>query len=280
MKVAIQGEVGSFHDVAAKLFFATQNYDVIACDSFEQVFYDVSNQQSDFGIVAIENSLYGSIHETYDQLITSKLEIIGEVELKIHQQLISTVNIKLSNIKTVTSHPAALDQCKNYLRKHLPKAELIEHTDTAGAVRELSLSKSSQTAVIASNNACQLYGMNLLAKNIEDEPDNITRFIVISKNRDTSILKNKKADKATLILITDHTPGSLFKALKVFNDAQLNMTKIESRQVRGKPYKYQFIVDITCNSNDLSLAVNKLESQNCQVQVLGHYKASKKSKSA
>ena len=278
MKVAIQGEVGSFHDEAAKIFFTSSNYEILACSSFEKVFFNVASQQADFGIVAIENSLYGSIHETYDQLISSSLEIIGEIEIQVRQQLIGTVNTKLSDIKTVISHPAALDQCKNYLSKHLPNAELVEHADTAGAVRELSISKDEQVAVIASDNACKLYGMNLLAKNIEDEQNNITRFIVISQKNNSLVQQNNKPNKASLILTTDHTPGSLFNALRVFNDLRLNMTKIESRQVRGQPYKYQFIIDIISNSADLSLAVSKLESQNCQVITLGHYKSSQDNK--
>lgn len=267
MKIAIQGVAGSFHDQAVRQFYNINDYELIACNTFEDVFKSVKNGTTEVGFVAIENSLYGSIHETYDMIIKYRANIVGEIQLPIHQQLIVLPNADLADIHTVMSHPAALDQCRSYIEKHLPNAKIIEHHDTAGAVYDISQGSDSTVAAIASEAAATLYGMKVLAKNIEDEPDNITRFIVISKKP----LNDKSSNKASLILLTDHTPGSLYRALGVFNKHNVNLTKIESRHVRGQPYKYQFIVDAICSSDQLSQIMLELSKQNCIVTELGHY---------
>lgn len=267
MKIAIQGVAGSFHDQAVRQFYNINDYELIACNTFEDVFKSVKNGTTEVGFVAIENSLYGSIHETYDMIIKYRANIVGEIQLPIHQQLIVLPNADLADIHTVMSHPAALDQCRSYIEKHLPNAKIIEHHDTAGAVYDISQGSDNKVAAIASKTAAALYGMKVLAKNIEDEPDNITRFIVISKKP----LDDKSGNKASLVLMTDHTPGSLYRALGVFHKHNVNLTKIESRHVRGQPYKYQFIVDAICSSDQLSQMNKELDTQNCRVTKLGHY---------
>ena len=267
MKIAIQGVAGSFHDQAVRKFYNLDNYELKACNTFEDVFKSVKNDLAEVGFVAIENSLYGSIHETYDMIIKYKANIVGEIQLPIHQQLIAMPGKNIADIQTVMSHPAALDQCRAYIEKHLPNAKIIEHHDTAGAVYDISQGSDDKVAAIASETAASLYGMKVLAKNIEDEPDNITRFIVISKKP----FDDKSGNKASLVLMTDHTPGSLYRALGVFNKHNVNLTKIESRHVRGQPYKYQFIVDAICSPDQLTQMSSELSTQNCKVTILGHY---------
>ncbi len=269
MKIAIQGEIGSFHDAATRQFFNNTEYSLMCLPSFGRVFDALADKQADFGVVAVENSLFGSIHETYDQLLKHPLTIIGEVVLHIHQQLIAHDGVKLEDIKKVTSHPAALDQCRSFLQKHLPDAELVEHADTAGAVMDLAKSRDRSAAAIASDFAAKLYDMQIIAPDIEDEPDNVTRFIALSRSPE----QDKSANKASLILTTPHQPGALYKALGIFTKNGCNMTKLESRPVRGKPFQYQFIVDAMTNQDQLISLVHELEQIGCQTTLLGHYKS-------
>ena len=265
MRVAIQGQRGSFHDEAAGKFFAG-DFTVVPCDSFAAVFLALRDGRADFGVVAVENSLYGSLHETYDQLLRSRFTIIGEVALQIQQCLIARPGATLSCITTVMSHPAALDQCREFLARELPHAQLIEHADTAGAVAELT-DLPATTAAIASRHAAQLHQMAVLAEDIADEPDNVTRFIVLSP-RPKQI---DGADKASLIITTQHQPGALHQALGIISQNNCNMTKIESRPVRGQPFRYQFIIDIMANQAQLISVCHELEQSGCSVTVLGHY---------
>lgn len=199
LRVAIQGQAGSFHDAVAQAVF-TQTIDLVTCQSFAAVFQALAAGRADYGVVAAENSLYGSIHETYDQLLLYDYAIIGEVALPIHQQLIAPAGTKLANITTVTSHPAALDQCRQFLAQQLPHAQLIEHHDTAGAVADLASQPQPGQAAIASTSAAQRHGMTIVAANIEDEPDNITRFLTLSPRPQPVA----QANQASLVLITSH----------------------------------------------------------------------------
>ncbi len=266
MRIAIQGQHGSFHDEAANKFFT--DFELVPCDSFAAVFQKLQGDQADFGVAAVENSLFGSLHETYDQLLASSFTIIGEVALRVKQCLIAPPDTSMSELTTVISHPAALDQCREFLARELPNAKLIEHTDTAGAVAELA-SLAPGSAAIASRYAAGLYQMRVLAEDIADEPDNITRFIILSptpKHIDD-------ANKASLILTTKHQPGALHNALGIITNNNCNMTKIESRPVRGQPFRYQFIIDIMASQEQLISVCHQLEQADCLVTVLGHYRA-------
>lgn len=269
MKIAIQGEVGSFHDSATQSFFANIDYDLVPCANFSEVFNSLSENKSDYGVVAVENSLFGSIHETYDNMLRHDFTIIGEAILPIHQQLLANTDTKLDDITEVISHPAALDQCREYIRTNLPNAEIIEHPDTAGAARDVAKSGSKYQVAIASLAASEIYGLNVLAKNIEDQKDNVTRFVVIKKHPE--YIEN--ANKASVILTTPHKPGSLLYALEVFAKHNVNLTKIESRPVRGKPFQYQFIIDLLADQKQLVSTIHELEQINSKVQLLGHYRS-------
>ena len=267
MRIAIQGELGSFHDQATSVLFAGADYDILSCDSFRRVFQSIEQGLTDLGVVAVENSLFGSIHETYDQLVKTKFSVIGETSLQIHQNLITQPGVELSQITKVLSHPAALDQCRNFLETHLPHAQLVEHADTAGAVAETAKSSSKHLSAIASVAAAELHHMHIIASDIEDELDNITRFIVISPKPQ----QIKNANKASLILTTDHQPGALHQALGIFKQNQVNLTKLESRPIRCQAFRYRFIIDILANQDQLISTIHQLEQQNNEIKLLGHY---------
>lgn len=267
MQIAIQGELGSFHDEATRLFFPDANISLVSSPTFKGVFQKLQQNQVNFGVVAVENSLFGSIHETYDQLLRYQFPIIGEVNLPIHQQLVAHPGIELAEITEVYSHPAALDQCRNFLSQNLPIARRIEHADTAGAVADISRSNNRHQSAIASARASKLYDMEIVASDIEDETNNVTRFIVLSKTPQ----KIEKANKASLILITPHQPGALYQALGVFADNNANLTKLESRPIRKEPFRYQFIIDVEANQNQLITLTHQLEQLGSEVKLLGHY---------
>lgn len=270
MHIAIQGTRGSFHDTAAHRFFG-ENIQVIPCESFTKVFAAVENSDVDAGVVAIENSLYGSLHETYDLLMQHHTPIIGEISLHIHQHLIALPGTKPENITEIISQSPALDQCRNYLETHFPDAELVEYHDTAAAVDYVKQQQLMHAAAIASEAAAALYGMHIIERNIEDQAENITRFVVIQKQAAAPLVT---ATKASLILVTSHQPGALYDALGVFKTRGANLTKIESRPVRSRAFKYQFIVDVLTSAETLAHISDELRKQDCQVTILGHYLAS------
>lgn len=269
MRIAIQGEKGSFHHAAAELYF-NQSVSLLPCESFRDVFQSLEKQRVDTGIAAIENSLYGSIHETYDMLVRHDFAIVGEIMLPIHQQLIVNPGTDIKNIAEIYSHPAALDQCRNYLETHFPTTELIEHHDTAAAVDFIKQKQFTNAAAIASSNAAKLHDMEILATNIEDNPDNFTRFVVIKRDSEAVA----RPTKASLILTTNHEPGALYNALGVFKQHDANLTKLESRPVRGEAFRYQFIVDVLADDGALKAITAKLQTQNCHIKTLGNYQAS------
>ncbi len=266
MRVAIQGEIGSFHDTAVRQFFADE-VTIVPCTTFRGAFTALINGYAEASVVAVENSLYGSIHETYDQLLQHEFTIVGEIRLHIHQQLIALPNVKISDITEVISHPAAIDQCRKFLAEHLPHATVREHADTAGAVADIAKHNSPNVAAIASRSAAILHNMTILAENIEDEVDNITRFLVIRPQPEAIL----GANKASIVLTTDHSPGALYRALGVFDSNHINLTKLESRQVRGRPFEYQFIIDIIANQDELISSIHELEQFNYSVRLIGHY---------
>ncbi len=272
IKVAIQGQQASFHDIAAKQFFPG-DIKTINCDlPFRLVFDALNRQEADYAVVAIENSLYGSINEVYDLLLESKAQIIGEVYLQISQCLIGFPGTKISDIKEVHSHPVALSQCETYLDTTLAHSERFEHHDTAGSVADIKQWGDPSRAAIASRAAAQLHGMAVLDENIETNKQNYTRFVVLQ----TNALAVSAADKTSLVLTTpaDTKPGALHRALGAFADRSLNLLMLQSRPIIGKAWHYMFYLDIAAGQDDEQFiaAISELQSQGCQVQLLGSYK--------
>lgn len=267
MNIAIQGQKDSFHEIAARKIWPTENLNFTYCDSFSELYEKVAINDNLTGLSAIENSLYGSIHEVYDLLLRNKFWISAETTLRIHQQLITLSELELAEIKEVHSHPVAIEQCRHWLSTNLPNAELIEAEDTAGAARFIKDNDLTYTAAIASEQAATSLQMSIVARNIEDEKSNYTRFIVIQKQKTT----NKDADKASIRLTAHHKPGALYGALGILSNLGINLTKIESRPIRNRKFLYQFIIDLETDSDHLKQAVHNLRAYGCDVTVLGHY---------
>lgn len=265
-RVAIQGQVGSFHHTVTDRWF--KDYELVCQDTFHGVFDALANKQADQAVVAVENSLYGSIADVYDLLLKYKYPIVGELVEHIHLQLMAKDGAKLSDITEVYSHPVALNQCREWLEENLADAEIIEHHDTAGAVAYVKELDSPYTAAIAGTQTSTLYDVPILVSNIEDEKTNLTRFVVLDPAAASAVAG---ANKASLVITTTHHAGALYEALGVFAAYSVNLTKLQSRPIRGKKFQYQFFVDAECTADTLQLIQTDLAALGCKVYVLGHY---------
>ena len=271
-RVSIQGQEASFHAIAAKNYFGN-GVSFVPCETFAETFGALKSGKAEAGVVAIENSLFGSINEVYDLLLNSGFWISGEIYLRVKQCLIGLPEADIKHIKEVHSHPVALAQCEEYLDKVLPSAERFEHHDTAGSVESVKNWADPAKAAIASAEAAKLHGMKVLADEIETNKQNYTRFVVIEPKETT----NKQADKTSLILGTDHKPGALYNALGAFAKHGINLTKLQSRPIAGQAWHYMFYIDIDIGTKDSEFkeVLEELNSQNCETTVLGSYRAAK-----
>ncbi|MBI2836334.1 MAG: prephenate dehydratase [Chloroflexi bacterium] len=234
--VAFQGELGAYSEGAAFQFFG-HSVSVKPCETLDEVFRSVEASEVQYGIVPIENSLEGSISRVYDLLLDSSLRVCGETEYRVSHCLIANPGVKLEKIKQVYSHPQALGQCQAYLR-HM-KFEIVPTYDTAGSVKMIKEKGIAAGAAIASARAAEIYGMDILAREIEDNPNNFTRFFVLAKE-DSAPTGN---DKTSIVFAVKHRPGALFEFLKELAGRKINLTKIESRPTRQKPWEYNFYLD-------------------------------------
>jgi prephenate dehydratase len=269
--IHIQGEEGSFHHEAARILFGT-NVTIVPQPTFRKVFEGVSD--TEHGLVAIENSLYGGINEVYDLLESHGFSIFAETELHIHQNLNTLPGAIPENIKEIHSHPVALAQCVDYLEEAFPHAEKIEVEDTAGAVREIVERGDPTIAAIAGITAAELYGATVLARSIEDNPINFTRFIGITKHPKralTELATPTTPHKASIVLTTPHVPGALYEALGVFVSYQANLTKLHSRPLVGEKWQYRFYIDLETTPDELNDIVRDLEENGNTITILGTY---------
>ena len=267
-KIAIQGAQASFHDIAARRLFGN-DIDIVSCDTFAQTFRVLKDGQADGAVCAIENSLHGSINEVYDLLLKYHFPIVGEVYLRIDQCLVGLPGAFIGNIAEVYSHPVALAQCESYLDTKMPGVRRFEAHDTAGSVAFVKERNDPRLAAIAGKAAAELHGMAILAENIETNPQNYTRFVVLGKHGQTAPNKTK----TSLVLQTNHRPAALYTALGAFAKRSLNLTKLQSRPIIGNAWKYLFYVDIEAADTDklFLAALDDLRSQDCQVTILGSY---------
>jgi prephenate dehydratase len=262
--VAIQGELGSFSHVAA-LKGLGEDAQVLQCRTFRDAFEAVRRGDARYGVLPIENSLVGSIHENYDLLADYQLPIVGETEVRVSLSLLARPGARLQSIRRVHSHPVALNQCRKFLAT-LPDIEPVASYDTAGSVWEVVERGSIRDAAIGSPYAARLYGALVLAEGIEDDPHNYTRFLIVSG----TAAPPRGAHKTSLMLTLRHEPGSLCRALQPLARHGLNLTKIESRPLRGRPWEYVFYLDV-CGSEDASAAISELRAVAAEVWVLGCY---------
>jgi prephenate dehydratase len=266
MKIAFQGEPGAYGEQAVFNYFG----DVQAqpCESFDAVFDAVVAGACEAGLVPIENSLAGSIHQNYDLFLRHDLHIVGEYFLRVQHCLIALPGVSKADIKKAISHPQALGQCAAYLRGLGVKPEAVY--DTAGSVKMLKESGARDTAAIASRRAAQIYGMQILEEGIEDNVENYTRFLAIAK---MPAGKTKGEAKTSIVFTLKNQPGALFKALSVFALRDIDLTKIESRPLQGQPWEYLFYIDFIGATHDETVrkALDHLGEYALMLRVLGSY---------
>lgn len=268
MSVAIQGVPASFHHQASQLWFGN-DVSIIPCDSFSDVFGALNRHEAKYAVIAIENSLYGSINEVLDLIEAHAYPIIGEISLKIEQQLISLPDAQLHKITRVYSHPVALAQCQQFLDAHLPNAERIEYHDTAASVELIKAQNNPAFAAIAGRTGALLHKLPILAENIEDNHANFTRFLILS----TDAAEANKITKASLVITTDHTPGALAGILVKLAEKGANLTKLQSRPIIGQPWNYRFYMDIEADETVIKDCVDMLKNTAAKTTVLGYYEA-------
>ena len=267
INIAIQGVSGSFHEEASRQFFKNNEINFTFCDTFENVFQNIKENNA-VGVVAIENSLAGSILPNYGSIQSYKFNIIGETYRKIEQNLMVLKGVQLSNINEIWSHPMALRQCQDFLNKH-PEIKSVEKEDTAKSAFLIKKHQLKNTAAIASETACEIYGMNMLKKGIQSNKMNFTRFLVISKNK-TSI---DQPNKATLCFSVSNTTGSLAKVLTFLAENQMNLTKIQSHPKLGKNWEYFFYIDLLFSDyNKYLKVIDQMDKYVTELSILGAYK--------
>jgi prephenate dehydratase len=278
MKIAIQGELGSFSHEAAEAMLPRAK--VVPCTRSLDVFNRVARGTVDGAVIPIENSLAGSVAEHFDLMLQREVYIVREFRLRIVHNLIAAPGAKFGDLRRVFSHPVALDQCRDLFAKN-PKLEPVPFYDTAGSVKHVLAEKLRDAAGIASGRAAAVYGGKILKAGIEDDKKNFTRFFYVRRGKPLGArratlktLGKDRADKTSLAFSVKNIPGALFKALSVFALRDISLSKIESRPMRGRPWEYVFFVDLLCGDNEASRnALRHLSEVAELVKVLGVYRS-------
>lgn len=270
LKIAIQGIESSFHDMAVKKMFPNDEIELVMCNSFEKVTASINNLNADFGVLAIENTIAGSILPNYNLIDTSNLIIIDEVFLNIQMYIMALETDTIHDIIEIHSHPVALLQCKNYLQKFPPHFKIIEGTDTASVAKKIKEENLKGVAAIAGKQVAKEFGLKILESKIQNNSQNQTRFVLVGKNNKNY---SKEVNKATLKFKLDHRVGSLSNVLQLFSTFEINLTKIQSLPIIGKPWQYAFFVDVFFNDYTLFKDVIKvLEKAVKELKIIGIYK--------
>jgi prephenate dehydratase len=270
IKVAFQGEKGAYSEAVALEFFKAP-IKTFGYQTLSEVFSALKNKKVDFAIVPVENSIEGSVGQTYDLLLKHNLKPLAEVYHKIEHCLISFPGENLKSIKIVYSHPQALSQCRKFLEKK--KFKIIPFYNTAGSVKYLREKKIKKAAAIASEISAKIYKMKIIKKGIQDNPKNYTRFLILSKKE----TKPTGFDKTLVIFRLKHVPGSLFSALKPFAKRKINLTKIESRPIVGRPWEYNFILEFEGHKKEekIKKALKELKKVATFLKIVGSYERAK-----
>ncbi len=244
-KIAIQGIRGSFHDIAAHQYFQDEDVELVCCDTFEDIFHQMRNDNACLGLMAIENTIAGSLLHNYELLRESGMTIIGEHKLHIEHSIMCLPDDDWDTITEVNSHPVALMQCRQFLDQH-PKYKVVETTDTAGSAETISREKLRGHAAICHAGAAPLYGMKVLEQGIEDNKHNYTRFLLLSDPWAADQLRKVSAtNKSSVVFSLSHEEGSLSQVLSIFSFYRINLTKIQSLPIIGREWEYLFYVDVS-----------------------------------
>jgi prephenate dehydratase len=270
-QISIQGYQGSFHQMAALEYFGN-DISVLPCDTFREVIQLASEKTADAGLMAIENSIAGSILPNYGLLQRSDLIISGEIYLQIHQNLLANKGVKLEDIREVHSHPMALQQCLEYMDPYNWK--LVETDDTALSAKHIHQHRSKHIAAIASKLAAEIYELDVLAPRIQSEKDNYTRFLVLERKQKNRVIEN--ADKASVNFQTDHSKGSLARVLTKIAEGDINLSKLQSSPIPSNAWKYSFHADMEFdNVNQFINVIEAIKPLTKQIKIFGIYKKGK-----
>jgi len=274
-RVSFQGEKGAFSQEAAHQLLGP-SIEVVPCQRFDELFRSLETKEADAAVVPIENTLHGSVHENYDHLLRFDFPIVAETSVRIVHNLIAPPDVPRRRVRRVYSHPVALNQCLKFFERH-PQLEKVPFYDTAGSVKMLMEERPKDAAAIASSVAAEIYGATILKRSIEDDRQNFTRFFLLRRPEQVAPLPaeapGKRKWKTSLVFTTHNVPGALFRALSAFALRDVNLMKIESRPLRGKPWEYLFYVDLIGRIDEprLKNALGHLTELADFLRVLGCY---------
>ncbi len=275
-RVAIQGGLGAYHDIAAREYFGNEELEIVPCITFRDVFIKAANDTALVGVMAIENTIAGSLLQNHDLLRTSNLQIAGECKLRISHSLAALPGQNISGIREVMSHPMALMQCQDFLDS-MSQIKIIEHDDTALAAKEIRDKNLVGTAAICSTLAAETYGLEVLAKSIETNKHNFTRFLILAREEMLrEIQKENNINKSSLVFVLPHTEGSLSQVLSVLSFYGINLTRIQSLPIIGREWEYQFYIDLTFpDYSRYRQAIDAIKPLTGNLKLLGEYKEEK-----
>jgi prephenate dehydratase len=267
MKIAIQGIKGSFHHIVANKYFSNDKLILEECLTFDEMPILLKDKKVDYLVMAIENSIAGAILANYKLIDEYNLNIIGEVYLPIQHQLMALEDETISTIREVWSHPMAINQCREFLRKQT-HIKLVEETDTAEVAQQIQQNQLKGIAAIASKKAAEIYNLNIISSNIQTNKENYTRFFILNNRKD----EVKSFNKVSLKFITKHEQGSLAEVLQIFVNHNLNLSKIQSLPIVDNPWKYSFFADVIFDDKKQFIyVINELEDIISEVKILGKY---------
>ncbi len=284
LRVAIQGQEGCYHEWAARQYFADlmatdgsaegqKDLEVVCCKTFQSEFEAMAADSTLLGVVAIENTIAGNILQNHELLRNSQMQIVGEHRLHISHVLCALPGTTLSQVHEVNSHPIALLQCEVYLQSALPNAKVVEMADTAGSAKIIKEQHLEGHAAICSEYAARLYGMDILARGIETNKRNFTRFLILQDKFAQSLVSRKEVNKASIDFCVRHQQGSLTKVLSILSFYDMNLTKIQSMPIIGREWEYRFFVDLTFNDYvQYRKALDAILPFTTDFQILGEYK--------
>jgi len=276
MRVAFQGEAGAFSEAAAVQLLG-QDIQTVPRATFDATFQAIAEGQADALLVPVENTLAGSVVRVYDLLLGSPLEMCGETILPIEHHLVARPGARFEEIRAVASHPMALAQCERFFLEH-PGIKRVPSEDTAGSVREMMERGNKTAAAIAGRLAATHYGAEILRESIQDNAENFTRFVLLLPPEDARRYRPVDARKVSLAMRLAHRPGALLASLEPFAKNKVNLLKIESRPIHGRPWEYQFFVDVEAeNTAQLEQALAEVRAATSELRVLGSYQAARHS---
>jgi len=272
-KIAIQGGYGAFHEIAAHHYFENEDIEILPRNTFRDMLVTLKDRQCDYGIMAIENSLAGSIIPNYNLIINSSMHVNGEIYLRIKQNLVAMPGVRIEELKEVYSHPMAILQCQDFFDNH-PGIRLIESIDTALSAGDIAANGTRDTGAIASRMAAEKYGLEIIAESIETNKMNYTRFLILAENG--IVIPTEEVSKASIFFTVAHKFGSLSKILSILSYYEINLAKIQSIPIPGKDWEYMFFVDVEIN--DYAMYKKSLEAISPftpSLGILGEYRKGK-----